>query len=108
MPIDGVEFDTADFGGESNAESVSAGPSVPIYTPPTGPEGPAENEPDPEKGEGPSSTYQEPTTVNATPPATEAPAAPIVNEPVDLLDESSPAEKEDQSGVGPGGLHELD
>lgn len=87
VPTDGVEFDTGDFGGESNTDSVAA-PSGTNYNPPTSTaeESSTEHEPDPEKGEGnmgsePQANTPSTSVTQDQPPTTPAP------KPIDLLDD---------------------
>lgn len=107
-----MEFDTGDFGGESNAESVASPPAAAPdthYTPPTGAEeSSTDHEPDPEKGEG---------TMAAAPEVeSEAPSAsPLVSDekttqaaaPIDLLDDYAEGNTANPSGEA-GTINELD
>jgi hypothetical protein len=113
VPTDGVDFDTGDFGGESNAESISSPPAAPTgtnYAPPLGNDdstatasASATSDPDPEKGEGTMGDSESKMQVIPEPAAATAPA-------LDLLDdyEQGNPPKQTPSAADQGGIHELD
>ena len=106
VPTDGVEFDTGDFGGESNGESVvSPTPDVPSganYTPPRQTEeSPAER--DPEAGQ--PMEAEESGAKDAQPEISPTAAAAPTSAKVDLLDDIEAGQTQRSNN---GTIHELD
>ena len=103
MPTDGLEFDTGEFSGESNAESVAAGTH---YTPPAGAEG-SSTEPDPELGEGTMANTEAPNASPVVEDQTTPNPSPQTPPAVDLLDDN-PNGNEAKQTEETGNFHELD